>query len=101
MHYGALASRPENGEPIDISIFEAYEHGSTLWDNLKRVQYVPFDPVNKKTIASIVVDETNSFRAVKGTTTQPLFGLISVFAKRRAVGHPRSGLQFTSDCSRS
>jgi H+-transporting ATPase len=55
MLYAALASKEENKDPIEIPIFEYLEKTSGL-DELKKyhqMKFVPFDPVSKKTEASV------------------------------------------------
>ena len=67
LFYGAVAAKPENGEPIDVCVFNQCPQKSTMWEELERLDYVPFDPINKRTIASIRVRANgNTFRAVKG-----------------------------------
>lgn len=67
LFYGALAAKPENGEPIDVCVFESYSKHDTIWKEYERIDYVPFDPVKKRTIASLrKISDNSTFRAVKG-----------------------------------
>jgi H+-transporting ATPase len=53
LHYAVLASRRENGDPLEIPLFEAYErreNPATL-DGYTRTAFIPFDPVSKRTEA--------------------------------------------------
>jgi len=65
--HAALASRPENNDPIELPIFHYIDEKlpDTGWQNYRQVNFVPFDPVRKRTEAHI---EYNSqrFQAVKG-----------------------------------
>lgn len=67
MRYGALSARIENNEPIDVCIHEACREHERLWDEWELLHYVPFDPVNKRTIATVRCRATGAVvRAVKG-----------------------------------
>jgi H+-transporting ATPase len=67
MQVAALASRPENNDPIEVPIFRYIEeHVPDLdWKSWKQVDFVPFDPMRKRTEAHV---ERNgeSFVALKG-----------------------------------
>jgi len=65
--YAALASRPENQDPIELPLLrylEAHFPQTDLqaWEQLK---FVPFDPVRKRTEADIK-SNGEQFRAIKG-----------------------------------
>eukprot|EP01134_Creolimax_fragrantissima_P008142 CFRG8142T1 len=65
--YGALGARIENEEPIDVCCHEAYDGHETLWDNYDCIKYVPFNPNDKRTIATIKPkDGSDVFRCSKG-----------------------------------
>jgi H+-transporting ATPase len=71
----ALASRPENRDPIELPIF-AYiqEHFADLeWKRYRQAAFTPFDPVRKRTEAQIEKDGER-FVAVKGAA-QVLLGM--------------------------
>jgi len=63
----ALASRPENQDPIELPVF-AYidEHLPDLdWRSYHQTSFTPFDPVRKRTVGVVEKDGTR-FEAVKG-----------------------------------
>ena len=64
---GALASRLENRDPIEMPIFHYIdEHFSDLdWQSYKQVSFTPFDPVRKRTEARIEKGD-DKFLAIKG-----------------------------------
>ncbi|KNC80656.1 plasma-membrane proton-efflux P-type ATPase [Sphaeroforma arctica JP610] len=66
--YGALGAKIENEEPIDLCCHDAYgDKKDTLWDEYKCLRYVPFNPNDKRTIATIQeVSTGQTFRAAKG-----------------------------------
>ncbi|MGB8360329.1 MAG: plasma-membrane proton-efflux P-type ATPase [Acidimicrobiia bacterium] len=51
----ALASRPENNDPIEMPIFEyADDHFPDLdWRSYRQQSFTPFDPKSKRTVASV------------------------------------------------
>lgn len=51
----ALASRPENQDPIELPIFEyADDHFPDLdWRSYRQESFTPFDPKSKRTVASV------------------------------------------------
>ncbi len=58
MFYAALASKEENKDPIEIPIFEWLKKHN-LYDKLKKCkqkEFVPFDPVRKRTEALVECD---------------------------------------------
>ena len=58
LHYAVLASRRENGDPLEAPLFEAYERReepATL-EGHERLDFIPFDPVSKRTEARYRVD---------------------------------------------
>ena len=63
----ALASKPENRDPIEMPIFNYIdEKFSDLdWKSWKQNKFVPFDPVSKRTEAEVEHGD-QKFRAVKG-----------------------------------
>lgn len=54
----ALASRPENRDPIELPIFhyidEHYPHLD--WQSYESMRFKPFDPTSKRTVASVAKD---------------------------------------------
>ncbi|MFZ1910635.1 MAG: plasma-membrane proton-efflux P-type ATPase [Burkholderiales bacterium] len=71
----ALASKPENRDPIELPIFNYIdEHFSDLdWKGYKQVSFTPFDPVRKRTEAQVERGEERFF-ALKGAA-QVLLGM--------------------------
>jgi H+-transporting ATPase len=71
----ALASRPENRDPIETPIFEYVdEHFPDLdWKSYRQDAFTPFDPVRKRTEAQ-VENGGQRFLAVKGAA-QVLLGM--------------------------
>ncbi|MCF7973933.1 MAG: plasma-membrane proton-efflux P-type ATPase [Phycisphaerae bacterium] len=61
----ALASRQEDQDPIDSAIFAALEHPQTL-DQYHITHFQPFDPVHKRTEATIKKADGSSFKVSKG-----------------------------------
>jgi H+-transporting ATPase len=67
MLYAALSSKEENKDPIEEPIFEYLRTSGKAGElNLYRqVQFIPFDPVRKRTEASVVKAD-NTFAVTKG-----------------------------------
>jgi H+-transporting ATPase len=64
---GALSANISSQEPIDVVMHESCEDHETLWDSYKQVKFVPFNPTDKYTIASVVPnDGSPPFRLMKG-----------------------------------
>jgi H+-transporting ATPase len=63
----ALASRPENRDPIETPVFHYIdEHFPGLdWKGWRQTAFMPFDPVSKRTEAQVELGE-QKFSAVKG-----------------------------------
>jgi H+-transporting ATPase len=67
--FGALASREENRDPIDTAVIEAAKARGILGDNgnsYKVIDFQPFDPVVKRTVAVVEDSRDRSFRVSKG-----------------------------------
>jgi H+-transporting ATPase len=62
---GVLASRIEDHDPIDDAIF-ATKEADGLGKEFRRTQFVPFDPVRKRTEATLVAPDGRSQRVSKG-----------------------------------
>ncbi len=71
----ALASRPENRDPIELPIFEYIEAHvpDTQWKRYRQIDFKPFDPASKRTEATVEADGER-FVAVKGAP-QVLIGM--------------------------
>lgn len=65
--YSALSSNISSEEPIDVVMHEAHPEHKTLWENYKQVRFVPFNPTDKYTIATIVENNGGKpYRLMKG-----------------------------------
>jgi len=62
---GALASQEDNEDPIDEAIFKAVKDSSILED-YQQTDFTPFDPVHKRTEASISNESGEQFKVSKG-----------------------------------
>jgi H+-transporting ATPase len=62
---GALASRAENADAIDLAVIDGLQQPGML-DGYSQTDFVPFDPVNKRTEASIEADNGQTFKVTKG-----------------------------------
>jgi H+-transporting ATPase len=71
----ALASRPENRDPIELPIFQYIDEHipNTDWKTYQQLAFTPFDPIRKRTEAEIKKGEEH-FHAVKGAA-QVLLGM--------------------------
>ncbi|VAX26516.1 Lead, cadmium, zinc and mercury transporting ATPase; Copper-translocating P-type ATPase [hydrothermal vent metagenome] len=65
--YAELASREENKDPIDMAIFEYGQKMGykDITENYQQIKFIPFDPVRKRTEASIKSD-IRTFTVAKG-----------------------------------
>ncbi len=63
--YGALASKEEDQDPIDLAVLAGVKDKKTL-QGYTQVQFVPFDPVHKKTESTIKDAENRTFKVTKG-----------------------------------
>ena len=68
-YYGALASKKENADPIELPIFEyIQEHDfNTKINEQELLRFIPFDPVRKRT-EGIYKTESNNLHVIKGAT---------------------------------
>jgi H+-transporting ATPase len=71
----ALASKPENRDPIELPIFQYIDEHlpDADWKTYKQLSFTPFDPIRKRTEAEIEKAEER-FVAVKGAA-QVLLGM--------------------------
>lgn len=58
----ALSANIVGEEPIDVVLHESYPGNATLWDNYKVIRSVPFNPVDKYTIAIVQENATGLIR---------------------------------------
>jgi len=63
--YGALASKEEDRDPIDLAVLAGLKDKEAL-QGYTQVQFVPFDPVHKKTESTIKDAENRTFKVTKG-----------------------------------
>jgi len=62
---GALASRAEDGDAIDLTVIEGLKDQDVLGD-YNQLDFIPFDPVHKRTTATIKDNRNNIFKVTKG-----------------------------------
>jgi H+-transporting ATPase len=70
---GSLASRASDQDPIDMAVMAGLKDGAAL-DTYHHEKYVPFDPVSKRTEATIKDSAGKVFRVTKGAP-QVILGL--------------------------
>jgi H+-transporting ATPase len=63
--YGALASREENNDTIDLAVLEGIKDKDSL-KGYKVIHFMPFDPVHKRTEATIKQKDGKEFKVTKG-----------------------------------
>jgi H+-transporting ATPase len=62
---GALASRAEDQDPIDLAVLSVVKDTKSL-KSYQAVHFQPFDPVHKRTEAEVKGPDGRTFRATKG-----------------------------------
>jgi H+-transporting ATPase len=62
---GALASREEDRDPIDLAVIGGLKDKEDL-KNYRLMKFVPFDPVHKRTESAIEDSQKKTFRVTKG-----------------------------------
>ncbi len=62
---GALASRAENNDPIDLAVLGGVKDDKTL-KSCQALHFVPFDPVHKRTEATLKGTDGKEFKVTKG-----------------------------------
>ena len=63
--YGALASKEEDRDSIDLAVLAGLKDKEAL-HGYTQVQFVPFDPVHKKTESTVKDTENRTFKVTKG-----------------------------------
>ncbi len=63
--YGALASRGEDGDPIDLAVIGGIKDKSVL-NSYEVTHFMPFDPVHKRTEADVKTGNGTAFKVAKG-----------------------------------
>jgi H+-transporting ATPase len=85
---GALASREENRDPIDDAIIAAastdFADNEVLLHH-KVLAFKPFDPVSKRTEATIETDKKGVFKVAKGAP-QIISSLVQSYMKPEVIG---------------
>ena len=82
LKYSALSAQINSEEAIDVVLIESYAGKDTMWNGLKQSKFVPFNPVDKYTIAHVTEDSTGkTYRLLKGA---PQVRLLSLLAPKRA-----------------
>jgi len=82
-YYGALASKKENEDPIELPIFQ-YINKHDLNEKIKTqefLKYIPFDPVRKRT-EGIYKTDTSNLHVIKGAT-QVILSLCNISNEAR------------------
>jgi len=62
---GSLASRAEDKDPIDLAVIQSLKDPAVL-KQYQQTAYIPFDPVSKRTEATIEDASGNVFKVAKG-----------------------------------
>jgi H+-transporting ATPase len=70
---GALASRAEDKDPIDLAVINGLENSKAL-ESYQIVHFQPFDPVHKRTEATVKDAQGKTFKVTKGAP-QVIFDL--------------------------
>ncbi len=76
LFYGLLASQEDSKDPIDIAILDKAHEKSIKIKEYRRTEFKPFNPVIKRTEATIEYFEREEFKVSKGAT-QVILSLIS------------------------
>lgn len=63
--YGALASRAENNDTIDLAVLSGMKNKDSL-KAYEVVHFMPFDPVHKRTEATVKTKDGKTFKVSKG-----------------------------------
>ncbi|APD47239.1 MULTISPECIES: plasma-membrane proton-efflux P-type ATPase [Synechococcaceae] len=63
--YGALASRSENNDTIDLAVLDGIKSNQSL-NNYEIVHFIPFDPVHKRTESTVKGSDSRTFKVTKG-----------------------------------
>lgn len=67
LKYSALSAQIDSEEAIDIVLVNSYPGKDTMWNGLKQSKFVPFNPVDKYTIAHVFNTSTEqTYRLLKG-----------------------------------
>lgn len=78
----ALASKAEDQDAIDLAVIRGLKD-ETVLNNYQQIKFVPFDPVSKRTEATIKDAEGKTFRVTKGAP-QVILALCQMDEESRA-----------------
>ncbi|KXZ46961.1 hypothetical protein GPECTOR_39g455 [Gonium pectorale] len=68
LKYGALSADITGEEAIDVVLYNSYAQASTLASRYKKLKWIPFNPTDKFTAATMLDQETGRvFRLLKGS----------------------------------
>ena len=68
MKYAALSTNTVTEEPIDVVLFESYPDCQKLKDIYKTIKFIPFNPTDKFTCATVLEESTGKvIRLLKGS----------------------------------
>ncbi len=79
---GALASKAEDRDAIDLAVISGLRDSSLL-SNYQQSKFVPFDPVNKRTESTVMEPRGQTVRYTKGAS-QVILGMCDVGDEARA-----------------
>lgn len=79
---GALASKAENRDPIDLAVIYGLQDQEAV-KPFRQLKFVPFDPVNKRTEATVKDSEGHIFKVTKGAP-QVVLGLTQLNESTKA-----------------
>lgn len=79
---GSLASKPADKDPIDLAVLSGLKD-QTLYKSYKEIKFMPFDPVGKRTEATVVGADGKTVVFSKGTP-QVIFDLCKLPAEELA-----------------
>lgn len=67
LKYGALSANTVTEEPIDMVLFESYSDSHLIKENYTLKKFIPFNPVDKYTVAHLVENSTGKYiQVMKG-----------------------------------
>ena len=81
--HGALASRKENNDTIDLAVLDGLKDDTAL-KTYKVTHFQPFDPIHKRTEASVTGPDGKQFKVTKGAP-QVILALSADAAKVKAA----------------
>jgi H+-transporting ATPase len=82
--YGALASRADNNDTIDLAVLAGLKNKDALKD-YRQVHFQPFDPVHKRTQATVKGKDGKEFKVTKGAP-QVILALVDDAGAKDAAG---------------